>query len=177
MFERNKIDSNIQQGAIPAKVTLDDGEIIKGRFIAAVGRGFGDILNGTGSFFEFEPYGGERSFIAKSSIRAVQLIGVPSGPSLNSRLKDADGFDPFVILGVRPGASQEDIRAAYHALAKTYHPDRYASAELPGEVREYLASMARRINAAYAALDEQLKTTRRAVQARTDAVYTSTPRP
>jgi curved DNA-binding protein CbpA len=42
---------------------------------------------------------------------------------------------------------------AYFALAKAYHPDRYATAELPAEVRDYLAAMARRINAAHAALD------------------------
>lgn len=30
----------------------------------------------------------------------------------------------YVILGVRPGASLEDIRAAYRSLAKKHHPDR-----------------------------------------------------
>ncbi len=176
MFERNKVDSNVQQGAIPAKVTLDDGDVVKGRFIAAIGRTFSEILNGPGAFLEFEPYGGERSFIAKASVRAVQLIGVPVGQSLQARLKDAGGFDPFVILGVRPGASQEEIRAAYHALAKAYHPDRYANAELPEEVSEYLASMARRVNAAYAALDESHRAVRRKSEARVEAVYTSQPR-
>ena len=42
---------------------------------------------------------------------------------------------------------------SYFALAKAYHPDRYATAELPEEVRDYLAAMARRINAAHAALE------------------------
>ena len=32
-----------------------------------------------------------------------------------------------------------DAKAAYHARSRVYHPDRYASAELPNEVREYLA--------------------------------------
>ena len=41
------------------------------------------------------------------------------------------------------------MREAYLKLAKVYHPDRYAAAELPAEVREYLSAMARRVNAAY----------------------------
>ncbi len=31
--------------------------------------------------------------------------------------------DPFEVLGVRRGASQEEITAAYRKLAKKYHPD------------------------------------------------------
>ena len=54
-------------------------------------------------------------------------------------------------------------------LAKAYHPDRYATAELPAEVRDYLAAMARRINAAHAALEVPLK--KQAV--RQEPVFTS----
>ncbi len=37
------------------------------------------------------------------------------------------------MLGVPQNASPEQIRKAYVTLAKTYHPDRYATAELPPE--------------------------------------------
>ncbi len=33
--------------------------------------------------------------------------------------------DPFEILGVQRGASDEEIKNAYRALAKKYHPDNY----------------------------------------------------
>ena len=89
-----------------------------------------------------------------------------------SRQRDSE-FDPYLILQIRPGASWEQIKAAYHAQAKTYHPDRYANAELPTEVKEYLAVMARRINAAYAAL-EPVSSPRTA--ARAEPVYTSSAR-
>ena len=50
------------------------------------------------------------------------------------------GFPAFEALHTR-----DEIRQAYFAQAKVYHPDRYATAELPTEVIEYLFAMARRI--------------------------------
>ena len=35
-----------------------------------------------------------------------------------------DTQDPYTVLGIQPGASQEEIRKAYHDLCKKYHPDR-----------------------------------------------------
>jgi hypothetical protein len=153
MFERNRIDNIPEASAIPVEITLADGSLVKGKLLVAVGKTVADALNAGGGFVEFEPYGGERSFVAKAQLAAVKLVGVPKAPNLNARLKDIDGFDPFAVLGVQVGSSREEVRQAYFSLAKTYHPDRYATAELPGEVRDYLSAMARRINAAHAALE------------------------
>ncbi|MCE1203885.1 MAG: DnaJ domain-containing protein [Holophagaceae bacterium] len=38
-------------------------------------------------------------------------------------------MNPFNVLEIPPDASPEDIKAAYHRLAKRWHPDRYAGAE------------------------------------------------
>jgi hypothetical protein len=57
--------------------------------------------------------------------------------------------DPHVVLGVEPGASPDDIKAAWRALARRHHPD------LTGDDPELARRATRRmaeINAAYAAL-------------------------
>lgn len=38
-------------------------------------------------------------------------------------------MNPYEILEIAPGTSAEDIKAAYHRLAKKWHPDRFSGAE------------------------------------------------
>ena len=49
--------------------------------------------------------------------------------------------DPFAVLGVAPGASGEEVAAAYRRLAKRWHPDRAAGEDAARRMAE--------INAAY----------------------------
>lgn len=171
MFERNRIDSPAET-AIPAEITYADGAQDKGNVLVAAGKALGDVLNGTGGFLDFEPFGGERRFIAKAQLASVRPVRVPKGVSLKARVNDGNAFDPHAILGLAAGAGRDDVRKAYFALAKVYHPDRYAAAELPPEVIEYLFTMARRINAAHAALEAPQK----AQAVRQQPIYTSAPR-
>ena len=169
MFERSKVDNVPDLTAMPVEAVFVDGTMVRGKLLVPATKTMADVLNGAGAFLEFEPYGGERSYIAKSHVASIKLMGVPRLPNLNARLRDLDGFDPFAVLGVASGATRDEIRQAYFALAKSYHPDRYATAELPTEVIEYLFAMARRINAAHAALNVEQKKQ----AARADAVFTS----
>jgi preprotein translocase subunit Sec63 len=56
----------------------------------------------------------------------------------------------FKVLGVEPGASREEINAAYKKQARMYHPDRVAT--LAPEVREVAEIRMKEINAAYGQL-------------------------
>ncbi len=54
-------------------------------------------------------------------------------------------MDPYKVLGVNPGASDDEIRQAYRALAKKYHPDNYVN----NPVADLAAEKMKEINAAY----------------------------
>lgn len=153
MFERSKVDSgDAGTAGVAVALTLTDGVEVKGRIAVTQGRSIADVLNNAAPFIEFEEFDGPRQFLAKHAISGVRLISPGRGQSL-ARMRDSDSFDPHSILGLPLGAPYEDLRAAYLSKAKSYHPDRYANADLPDEVRAYLESMARRVNAAFAALE------------------------
>lgn len=52
---------------------------------------------------------------------------------------------PYEILGVSPSAGDDEIKQAYRALAKKYHPDNYTDSPLADLASEKMAE----INAAY----------------------------
>jgi hypothetical protein len=171
MFERNRIDNSLQYTAVPAEITLEDGQVLKGKFHITASRSIYEVLNGEAYFLDFERYGGERAMIARSALKSVKIVTVPQVPGLQSRLKDADGFDPHTVLGLEKAATFDEVRAAYHRLSKVYHPDRFAGVELPGEVRDYLTGMSRRINAAYAALGAPQQAVKRADIEKAKPIY------
>lgn len=64
--------------------------------------------------------------------------------------------NPYEVLGVRPGASQTDIKKAYYQLAKKYHPDNYQGHPLKSLAEEKMAE----INLAYETLSDPEKLAR-----------------
>lgn len=54
-------------------------------------------------------------------------------------------MDPYEVLGVRQGASDEEIKAAYKELVKKYHPDKYQNNPLADLAEEKLQE----VNEAY----------------------------
>ncbi len=57
-------------------------------------------------------------------------------------------MDPYSVLGVAPGASQEEIKKAYRTLVKKYHPDKFSGTDLEEVAKEKLQE----INEAYKVL-------------------------
>lgn len=172
MFERTKVDNSQVQVGVPVEITRDDGQVDKGKLLIAMSARVADVLNGPLQYLEFEDYQGRRTLICKSALQAVRVIEIPGAANLSARSRDGE-FDPYRVLGLEPAASWEEVKTAYHAQSKIYHPDRYATAELPREVRDYLAAMARRINAAFAALEPSVLARREAAKLRQAPIYSS----
>lgn len=173
MFERNRIDNSLKASEVPVELTLADGGVLKGRLIINSSRSAAEVLNGEQRFIDFETYDGERVMIAKSTIAKARFPRVVNAPSLASRIRDADAFDPHATLKVVNDAPWADVRQAYLSLSKIYHPDRFAGVTLPPEVRDYLAAMAGRINAAYDALEAPVISARTVESAKAKAVFTT----
>jgi DnaJ like chaperone protein len=76
-------------------------------------------------------------WMAQADAAARPRVPTPSG-------------SPYVVLGVREGASQDEVRAAYQALVQQYHPDRVAT--MAAEFRDLAERKTKEINAAYAAI-------------------------
>ena len=58
--------------------------------------------------------------------------------------------DPYEVLGVRRGASEDEIKKAYRDLVKQYHPDRYKGNPLENLAEEKMQE----INEAYSTLTD-----------------------
>ncbi len=56
-----------------------------------------------------------------------------------------NGKDPYVVLGVSKGATEDEVKAAYKELVKKYHPDQYQNNPLQDVANEKMAE----INEAY----------------------------
>ena len=77
MFDRNRIDNLPEPSAVPVEVALADGTITRGKLLVPVGKTVAETLNNGGGFVEFEPYGGERSFLANAQLASIKPVRVP----------------------------------------------------------------------------------------------------
>ena len=57
--------------------------------------------------------------------------------------------DPFLILGLAPGADPDEVRRRYRELVREHHPDRHIAAGVPEDMVEIATRRLQKINEAY----------------------------
>ena len=145
----NGRDDNANRIAV--LLTLADNQVVTVSIRLPLSRRLADALNNDDVFLDALTPSGQQQFIAKSTIKLVRSANVPRADQLDieGRAPGTPAFDPYAILKVAKDASPEDIKSAYHRMARLYHPDRIASYELPDEVKDYVRTMLVRINLAF----------------------------
>lgn len=135
----------------PVFLTMADGTLATVSIRLPLSNRLGDALNNDDVFLDALTPSGQQQFIAKTAIRMVRSAKVPKADQLDGEgpAPGTPAFDPYAILKVAKDASHEEIRLAYHRMARLYHPDRIASYELPEEVKDYVRAMLVRINLAF----------------------------
>ena len=152
MFER------AHENRLSVIVTMADGEVLQGSVRLPLSNKLADAVNNPEPFLDFVTPTGERCFIAKHGVRKIEPFNAPRADHLDRHDVNDSRFDPYQVLGVSKEAGPASIKQAYHQLARSYHPDRFAGLELPREMHDYATAMLARINLAY----RQLQTSRHA---------------
>jgi DnaJ domain/Family of unknown function (DUF6812) len=134
-------DDKIAKLKIEVTVGLEDGTDLLGYLFVKPLQRISDLLNDHRQFLPLQLTDGPVVHLHKSKIaKVVQLIQEPDSE---------DSFDPYGILGIAPGVSDEQLKAAYHSLCSDYHPDKLQGLGLPSEFSEIANSRIVRIIDAY----------------------------
>lgn len=148
--------SETERQRVAVTLTLSSGEVLNGHVFLATAQKLRDLINNPDQFIDFEKRDNTVAMIAKRAIAMIAAIDLPRTDQLHRRTIGAASFDPYHTLGVDRGANAGEVRAAYLAKARLYHPDKLASKDVPKEVGDYMNAMFIRIQKAY----DELETTR-----------------
>ena len=149
MFGSNESDRH----RFAVTVTLHSGDVFNGHVFIGQAQKLRDLLNNPDTFIDFEKRDNTLTMIAKRAIATIAPLDLPRTDQLLRRSSSSATFDPYHTLGVDPGANPGEVRAAYLAKARLYHPDKLASKDVPREVGDYMNAMFIRIQKAYDELD------------------------
>jgi len=82
--------------------------------------------------------------------RIAHIFGISEAEFRAIRARHVPGEDdPYAVVGVAPGASDETIRAAYRLRVKDLHPDRMMARGVPEEARRLAEQRLAAVTAAY----------------------------
>jgi DnaJ-domain-containing protein 1 len=131
-------------------IKLKDGSVLNGHVYCSQDERLSDLLNSDKRFLPFETMDGEIIFVTKDAMSQVM-------PKEKIGLENVY-LDPYGILSLPKDASLENIKEAYHAKVRAFHPDRLTALELPDEIISYATDIMARINEAYQRLLKQAET-------------------
>lgn len=137
---------------ITIEIKLVDGGVLRGTMLLQREKSLKDTFSSGDPFIEFDCIVNGEIVLAKTGIATIRQIKKGAVDGLERRMKALEKSDAFGILKIAQTTDREKIREAYLKQTRLYHPDRFAGAELPAEVGEYINAMSRRINNAYAEL-------------------------
>jgi hypothetical protein len=148
MFESASRSGNVARALVA--LTLADGTVVNVSVKLPLSSKIADLLNGNDQFLDVLSSDGEQTFLSKAQVRQVKLLDVPKA-TLNSQRRSSDqaSFDPYAVLKLDRTATPEEVKHAYHTMARLYHPDRLSAYDLPKEMHDYARAMQVRINLAY----------------------------
>ncbi len=138
MFESEKILSKYK---VEVQVHLDDGTNFLGILSVRQGQRISELLNDERQFLPIQMPEGNVVVFRKTAIFKVVPLDQHTA---NDKIKD-----PYEILGVQRGISDEDLRQFYHTAVKENHPDKIEGAGLSPQYLDMATSRMVRINDAY----------------------------
>ena len=127
------------------EISMNDGSSVSGKIWVPIQGRLSDVLNDDRGFFPVECRDGSLIVVAKT---AVKQILVPPEEVLCRG-------NPHSVLGIREGASPEEVKNAYHRLCAAHHPDRIKGLGLGADYEDVATQNMVRINSAYTQLTKQ----------------------
>jgi preprotein translocase subunit Sec63 len=146
--------SETERQRVAVTLTLHSGDVLNGHVFLGNSQKLRDLLNNSDQFIDFEKRDNSLSLIGKHAIAMIAAIDLPRTDHLLRRVQNISGFDPHHTLGIDRSANYGEIRAAYLAKARLYHPDKFAGKDVPKEVGDYMNAMFIRIQKAYDELEK-----------------------
>ena len=94
--------------------------------------------------------------VLMQTLRGLKFKGRPQQrkAKTENRKNEQQKENFYQLLGVKPSASESEIKKAYHQKIKEYHPDKHQNTEFEW-VREQAANMSRELTNAYKTLSDR----------------------